>query len=86
MAEKRTRRSKREMLVDKLESFDTKIKDLEDKIKTLEEQRDEIQFEIDEIDEAAAKAAEEKALQEVLALMKEKGISASELKATIEKQ
>lgn len=84
MAEKRTRRSKKEIALAKIETIDQKIADLQEKISGLEAQKDEIQAEIDALDAAAAKAAEEEALKEVLAIMKEKGLSAADLKTAIE--
>lgn len=56
----------------------------QEKISGLEAQKDEIQAEIDALDTAAAKAAEEEAIKEVLAIMKEKGLSAADLKTAIE--
>ncbi|MCD7825272.1 MAG: hypothetical protein LUH14_04840 [Clostridiaceae bacterium] len=84
MAEKRTRRSKKEIALAKIEAIDQKIADLQEKISGLEAQKDEIQAEIDALDAAAAKAVEEEALKEVLAIMKEKGLSAADLKTAIE--
>lgn len=80
----RVRRSKVEIIKEKIEVIDQKIAGIQSKIDQANEEKVALQNELDEIEAMEAKAAEEAALKAVLELMKEKNITASELRDLIE--
>ncbi|MCD7824834.1 MAG: hypothetical protein LUH14_02555 [Clostridiaceae bacterium] len=81
----RVRRTKEQIINDKIAVIDQTIDGLQAKIDAAQAEKADLQAQLDEIEAAAAKAAEEEALKEILSIMKEKGLSPAELKDLIEK-
>lgn len=81
----RVRRTKEQIINDKIAVIDQTIDGIQAKIDAAQAEKADLQAQLDEIEAAAAKAAEEEALKEILSIMKEKGLSPAELKDLIEK-
>jgi len=81
----RVRRTKEQIINDKIAVIDQTIDGIQAKINAAQAEKADLQAQLDEIEAAAAKAAEEETLKEILSIMKEKGLSPAELKDLIEK-
>lgn len=81
----RTRRSKKELIADKLNVIEGKIAKHNTEIEALNAEKEKLKEELAAIEEAEAKAAEEANAKEILKLIKAKKISLSELKEMIDK-
>lgn len=74
------RRSKKEIIVAQMAAIDDKITELEKKIDALKASKEELNTSLTALKEEEDKAAEEKKLKEVVALIKKSGMSMDEVK------
>ncbi|MCD7766805.1 MAG: hypothetical protein LUH53_09905 [Lachnospiraceae bacterium] len=80
----RERRSKKEVIAAKMDQIDEKINGYATKIADLQNQKEELESQLAELLAAEKKAEEEAQVKELMKIMKEKNISAGELKAMVE--
>ncbi|MCD7763194.1 MAG: hypothetical protein LUI14_08350 [Lachnospiraceae bacterium] len=80
----RERRSKKEVIAAKMDQIDEKINGYATKIADLQNQKEELESQLAELSAAEKKAEEEAQVKELMKIMKEKNISAGELKAMVE--
>lgn len=78
------RRSKKDVIIAKIEAVDAKISDMQKKIETLKEEKETFVAALNAIKEEEDKAAEEKKLKEVVSLIKKSGLSMDEVKEMFE--
>ena len=78
------RRSKKDIIIAKIEVVDAKISDMQKKIETLKEEKETFVAALNAIKEEEDKAAEEKKLKEVVSLIKKSGLSMDEVKEMFE--
>ena len=78
------RRSKKDIIIAKIEAVDAKISDMQKKIETLKEEKETFVAALNAIKEEEDKAAEEKKLKEVVSLIKKSGLSMDEVKEMFE--
>ncbi|MCD8012316.1 MAG: hypothetical protein LUG99_03955 [Lachnospiraceae bacterium] len=85
MAEKRIRRSKKDIILDNIAKLDEKIGTYEQKIQDLEADKQELQGELEALEAAANEAKKKEEEEAVLKLIREKGITADDIKKMLEK-
>ena len=78
------RRSKKDVIIAKIEAVDAKISDMQKKIETLKEEKETFVAALNAIKEEEDKAAEEKKLKEIVSLIKKSGLSMDEVKEMFE--
>ena len=78
------RRSKKDIIIAKIEAVDAKISDMQKKIETLKEEKETFVAALNTIKEEEDKAAEEKKLKEIVSLIKKSGLSMDEVKEMFE--
>ena len=79
-----TRRSKKEITLDKIEKIDVKIKELNEKIQELTDEKESLKAHLREINAAENKAKEEEEFKQLKSLIKQKKISVADLRSMIE--
>ncbi len=84
MAEKRVRRSKKDVVLGDIAKIEQKISDYEAKIAKLNEDKENLEATLKEIASAEDKAKQEAEQKEMMALLKKKGMSLDDLKAMLE--
>ncbi|MCC8046933.1 MAG: hypothetical protein LIP12_15870 [Clostridiales bacterium] len=80
----RERRSKKEIIIAKIDALDEKITSYANKIAALTDEKEALQSELEELNAAQKKAEEEAQMKEVITIMKSKNISIDELKQMVE--
>ncbi|MCD7882194.1 MAG: hypothetical protein LUI87_00565 [Lachnospiraceae bacterium] len=80
----RERRSKKEIIIAKIDALDEKITGYANKIAALTDEKEALQAELEELNAAQKKAEEEAQMKEVITIMKSKNISIDELKQMVE--
>lgn len=71
----RTRRSKKEVLIDNIAKYDDEIAKLTAKIEALSDEKSKAQKEIEAIDKAELAAKDEKAKQDLIKLIEQSGMT-----------
>ncbi|MCD7956653.1 MAG: hypothetical protein LUG93_13100 [Lachnospiraceae bacterium] len=80
----RERRSKKEIIIAKIDALDEKITGYANKIAALTDEKEALQAELEELNAAQKKAEEEAQMKEVITIMKSKNITIDELKQMVE--
>lgn len=86
MAEKRTRRSKKELIEADIAKVETRIAEYTNKIAELTETKENLKKELKEITDAEDKAKQENEQKEIIALIKKKGLTLDEVKEMLESE
>lgn len=81
---RRIRRTKGDVLVEKIATIDKKIASYEEKISDLKKQKVQLQNELNEFKTEKSKAKEEAEAKKVMSLIKKNGISLEDLQALIQ--
>lgn len=84
--ERKPRRSKSQMIQDKISNVEEKITSLKEQILNLREQKKELEVELTVIIEQETKEREQKELQDLAVLIKAKNLSVDDIKVMIESQ
>ncbi|MCD7764648.1 MAG: hypothetical protein LUI14_15970 [Lachnospiraceae bacterium] len=80
MAGKRTRRSKKDIILDNIAKLDEKIGGYEQKITDLNAQKQELQNDLEALEAAANEAKKKEEEEALLKLVREKGITVEDIK------
>ncbi len=85
MADKRIRRSKKDIILDNIAKLDEKIGTYEQKIQELETSKQELQGELDALEAAANEAKKKEEEEALLKFVRENGITVDDIKKMLEK-
>ncbi|MCD7885901.1 MAG: hypothetical protein LUI87_19765 [Lachnospiraceae bacterium] len=85
MAEKRIRRSKKDIILDNIAKLDEKIGTYEQKIQELQASKQELQDELDALEAAANEAKKKEEEEALLKFVRENGITVDDIKKMLEK-
>lgn len=85
MADKRIRRSKKDIILDNIAKLDEKIGAYEQKIQDLQASKQELQDELDALEAAANEAKKKEEEEALLKFVRENGITVDDIKKMMEK-
>ncbi|MCD8014433.1 MAG: hypothetical protein LUG99_14905 [Lachnospiraceae bacterium] len=84
MADKRIRRSKKEIILDNVAKLDEKIEAYEQKIADLNAQKQELQDKLTELENAANEAKKKEEEEAIMKIVRENGITVDDIKKLLE--